>query len=353
MKKVLIALLALLASFGANAQEFVWDVDFGTIFDNREGQSKLTAAKTFFLTQLSPEIGLSMLNGEHTVMVGATWTQPIGSEWDGYRISPTAYYMYHKNGLSGFLGMFPRERLYKKLPDYIWNDSVYYVQHNIRGAGIVNVGRHGWFQAIVDWRGMQNKKQREAFNIIAMGEWQKSPHSLLSFGGVAMMNHLAKTEDGPDDEYVVDNLLYNPYVALDFHNYLPKVDSLSVRVGALGSMTRDRSFGNKWRMPVGLWLEANFRWRWLGARQEFYAGGKLFPFYSTYGALLDQGEPYYASKCYSRTELQGWILDKSFVSLRASLDFNVAGGDLMFYQRIILNVKLDGSLFKKKADKPK
>ncbi|MCH5247847.1 MAG: hypothetical protein J1E99_06780 [Muribaculaceae bacterium] len=326
------------------SQEFLWDVDFRTIFDNREGNYQYSSDKTFFLTQLSPEIGLSLHDGEHSVLGGMSWTQPIGSEWDGYKISPTVYYRFHRGGLSGFLGMFPRRNLYRKVPDYIWNDSTYYVQHNIRGAGIVNVGCHGFFQAILDWRGMQSDTRREAFNVIAMGEWYKSPQSPVFLGGTAMMNHLAKTSAPDESEGVVDNFLINPYAGINFTNLNVATDSLSLRVGLLGSATRDRASEKKWKVPFGFWMDMAFKWRWIGFREEIYAGKALFPFYSTYGALLDQGEPYYASDFYSRTELIGYILDNSFVKLKASLDFNYAGKDLLFYQRLILNIYFDGSL---------
>lgn len=348
-KLLVFVILFLHGGIFANSQEVVWDVDFKTIFDNREGTSEVSAAKTFFLTQLSPNIGLSMNEGEHTVMAGVVWTQPIGSEWDGYRISPTVYYKYSKEGLKGLLGMFPRDNLHKPLPDYIWNDSVYYVQRNIRGAALVSTGRHGFFQAVLDWRGMQTRKQREAFNIIAMGEWKKNNDAPISIGGLAMVNHLARRDNASDDEGVVDNIIYNPYVGIDLHKWLPSADSLRINAGILGSITRDRIGDDKWKTPAGLWVEGSFRWKWLGLREELYIGGRLFPYYHKYGALLDQGEPYFSSKVYSRTEVQGYILDKTFVKLKASLDFHVTSTDFIFYQRLILNIFFSGSFTKRKS----
>lgn len=340
---------SLLLGVPASGEEFLWDINFKTIFDNREGESKVADAKTFFLTQLSPQIGISLAGGEHTVMGGIVWTQPIGCEWDGYRLSPTVYYRYSKNGLKGFLGMFPRESLFRDVPDFIWNDSTYYVQRNIRGAAIVNSGEKGFIQALLDWRGMQNKKQREAFNIIAMGEWRRNSASLWSLGGLLMVNHLALREDPPPGEGVVDNIVYNPYVAFDLHRLANKMDSLRISIGALGTLTRDREGENKWKTPLGLWIDASFRWKWLGVREELYIGGKLFPYYQKFGATLYQGEPYFSSDFYSRTELQGYIIDKKFVTLKASLDFHATSTDFIFYQRLILKINFDGSFNKRKT----
>ena len=346
----LLLLCSLLLVPGAmTGQCFLWGVGFGTIFDNREGNTPFATSKTFFLTQLSPEIGVSTDNGEHSVLGGVVWTQPIGCEWEGHRISPTLYYMYTGNSLKGFLGMFPRERLFRKVPDYIWNDSSYYVQKNIRGAGIEYINEKGFFQAILDWRGMQTENQREAFNIIAMGEWWSERHVPLIAGATAMMNHLACRKEPHDDEGVVDNFLFNPYVGLNIKKWASTIDSLEIRAGVLGSMTRDRILESRWKIPVGFWFLTDFRWKWLGIKEELYVGGKFFPYYSVYGSLLDQGEPYYASSFYSRTELQWHIMNKSFIKLTASLDFNFAGSDLLFYQRLILNINFDGSFQKKKS----
>lgn len=348
--KIIFIVLFLLSTQYATPQEGLWNVDFATIFDNREGESKVAESKTFFLTQLAPEIGIGMEGTRHSVMGGVVWTQPIGSEWDGYRLSPTLYYKYVNRGMSGMLGMFPRTLLHSKVPDYIWNDSTYYVQRNIRGAAFVNIGVHGYFQALLDWRGMQNKSQREAFAIIAMGEWIASTACPIGFGGVAMMNHLARRTDAPDNEGVVDNMLYNPYFTIDFASILSALKTFKINTGILGSITRDRKGENKWKTPVGFWFDTQLRWKWLELDQQIYAGGALFPYYEEFGTTLFEGEPYFSSDFYSRTDLKAYILDKSFVKLMAALDFHVTSSDFIFYQRLILNVRFDGS-FKKNSKK--
>ena len=316
-----------------------WSIDFKTIFDNREGDATYTDAKTFFMTQLAPEIGLSIDGGRHTVMGGAVWTQPIGCEWDGHRISPTLYYRYCRNGVEGWLGMFGRQQLLRRLPDYIWNDSCYYVQRNIRGAGIAIRGNHGFVQGVLDWRGMQTEKQREAFNIIVDGEWRRSSGSLFIAGGTAMMNHLAKRKNPPENEQVVDNFLANPYIGVDLTHKAIWADTLTLKVGILGSMTRDRGLDHKWVTHAGAWIEGAIGWKRLSLREEIYKGRALFPYYAIYGATLDQGEPYYASPWYSRTDVSYSFIRSRHVSLEASLNFHAAKDNFNFYQRLILQVK--------------
>lgn len=323
------------------AQKLEWSVDFSTIFDNREGDNKMTDTRTFFQTQLAPEIGISLLDGRHRLMGGIVWTQPIGCEWDGHRLSPTLYYRYTgPKGWDMALGMFPRSLLHTPMPDYIWNDSTYYTQHNIRGAMASYTGRNGYFEAIVDWRAMQSATQREAFNIITRGEYQR-PQSKFIAGGLVMMNHFALTKPANPDDHIVDNFIVNPYIGLDLTRSTG-LDSLTFRLGALTSITRNRAY-EKWKIPTGARLQVDLAWKWFRWHNVSYIGGRLFPYYHEFGALLDQGEPYYQSKWYNRTTLQGIIFDNRYVNLRASLDFNLAENNFTFYQRIILRVYFDSS----------
>ena len=153
------------------------------------------------------------------------------------------------------------------------------------------------------------------------------------------MNHLARSKPAFEYEHVVDNFIVNPYIGFDFTEKV-KLDSLDVRVGALGSLTRNRGDG-VWKTPVGLWLDVTLEWKMLGWHNTTYVGGKMFPYYSEFGSVLDQGEPYYRSDWYNRTSLYGYLIRDKWINLQASLDFNVAKDNFTFYQRLILRVYID------------
>lgn len=344
MKKVryiMAILFALSITSGLYSQrpDLYWGIDMSAVFDNREGDTEYVSAKTFFQTQLSPEIGVSLNDGRHLVAGGVVWTQPIGCEWVGHRISPTLYYRYQNKGLKFAIGMFGKDQLYAKMPNFIWNDSVNYAQRNVRGALIGYKNENGYFQAILDWRGMQTKTQREAFNIIASGERFYSGGKFL-WGGLAMMNHLALDGSVHPDQHVVDNFLYNPYIGINMAKIVASpLDTCSLKVGALGGLTRDRG-DMQWIAPIGVWADFDIMWKFLELQNTFYAGGKLFPYYGHYGVTLDQGEPYYAASLYNRTSVSVWFLRRNFISLKASLDFNVAPSHFNFYQRVILQFSI-------------
>lgn len=350
IRYALLLSLSLAAVAPVFAQSLHWAVDFNTIFDNREGSDRYTESKTFFQTKLAPEVGLSMDGGKHLIAGGLSWTQPIGNGWKGYQIQPTVYYQFRTAKVRFNFGMFPKEHLYRSLPNYIWNDSIQYNQSNIRGLQVSYQRAQGFFEAIVDWRGMQTREQREAFNIIARGEWQPRCKPFM-LGGLVMMNHLAKRYDPPEDERICDNFMTHLYVGVNL-SHLTVMDSLTVRAGWLVDLTRNRT-DDRWRAPSGFLLDVATEWRFLGLTNTFYIGKSLYPYYSTFRWTLNQGEAYYQSPWFDRLSIYGYIFRRPFMNLSASLDFNFAKENFSFYQRILLRVYLDEDIWHRRKELPK
>lgn len=341
--RILAAVMAVVfAASTADALEPTWHIDFDAVFDNREGDATFSPSKTYFFTSLAPEAGLRFSPSDR-IAGGAVWVQPIGCEWEGHRISPTLYYR-HAGSQSGSpwsfsIGMFPRRQMTEELPGFLWNDSLTYTQRNIRGVLLQYRRERGFAEAYVDWRGMQTRKQREAFNIVFYGRWHPRAGNPFFVGGHAMMNHLARQENGPVDQYVVDNFVVNPYIGVDLSGRTA-LDSLFVRTGPLLSVERDRSRGNAWEAPVGVWLEATAEWKWLGLKNSLYFGQRQFRSYDSFSTLLYQGEPYYQAKFYDRAQVYAHVYRNQYVDLLASLDFNFARSTFNFYQRLMVRVTL-------------
>lgn len=334
---ILLSIFAIFSPLLATAQELTWSVDFETVFDNREGDNSNTDTKTYFFTNLAPEIGVRFTPTDR-ISGGVVWNQPIGNEWDGYRISPTLYYRHTGKRWSASLGMFPRTQLRQELPGFLWSDSLTYFQRNIRGALVQYHSRDAFIDFYLDWRQMQTETKREAFNIVFHGEWRPGSRSFLA-GGHVMMNHYALTKNSPENEHIVDNFLVNPYVGLDLKR-ATGLDSLVVKAGALITVERNRAYDN-WTAPAGGWLEILGEWKWLGLKNSLYAGGRLFPSYDELGSALYQGEPYYRNKFYNRTDVYARIIRNKWIDFQASLNFNVTPGSFIFYQRLTLRVYLD------------
>lgn len=331
------------ATVGARAEkpQFTWDIDFESVFDNREGDNRYTDTKTFFFTRLAPEVGLRFTPSDR-IAGGAVWYQPLDNDCAGYKIAPTLYYRHDGGERSPWrfsMGMFPRTQLREQLPAFLWSDSLTYTQRNIRGALMQYVRDRGFLDAYIDWRGMQSKTRREAFNIVVHGRWHPRAGNPLFVGGHAMMNHFALRQNSPSDEHITDNFVVNPYVGVNLSRRTA-CDSLMVRVGPLLTVERNRADDDGWQTPLGAWVEAFVTWRWLGVKNMFYYGGRQFRNYEPFGAELYQGEPFFQSKFYNRTDIYGRIYRNRWVDLQASLDFHFADGSFIFYQRLMVRVTL-------------
>lgn len=333
---VALGVVACASNMPAMGQKLTWSVDFESMFDNREGDSDITETKTYIFTNLAPEIGLKFTDTDR-IAGGVVWNQPIGNEWEGHKISPTLYYRHEGKRWSASMGMFPRKQLRRELPNFLWNDSLVYFQRNIRGVLVQYSSPEAFVDFYLDWRQLQTSNKREAFNIVFHGEWQPQQRAFF-VGGHAMMNHFALVKNAPENQHIVDNFVVNPYVGLDLGK-ATGLDSLMVRAGALLTIERNRAYAD-WKIPGGAWVEFVGQWKWLGVKNSLYAGGKLFPSYAEHGSLLYQGEPFYQTGFYNRTDVYASIIRNKWVDLQASLDFNVTKDSFIFYQRLMLRVYL-------------
>lgn len=316
--------------------ELIWDIDFSSAFDNREGDATYVRDMTWFFVNLAPEVGLQFSKHDR-IAGGVVYNQPIGREWDGARFSPTFYYRHTSRRWDLSMGMFPRKQLQQQLPGFLWCDSLNYFQKNIRGVLVQYHDRHWIADLYLDWRQMQTETKREAFNIVAHASWRDTRSPMLA-GAHVMMNHYALTHNAPADQHIVDNFLINPYIGLDLSHRTP-LDSLNIRLGAVATIERNRARDN-WDTPVGVWLELTAEWRWLGLRNTLYAGGRLLPSWPEFGSRLYPGEPFYQARFYDRLDIYARILSTRYVNLEADLNFNFATGSFIFYQRLLLDVNI-------------
>lgn len=341
----LILLMTVFISLPSEAIKFVWDVDFSTLFDNREGSHSHLRDRTFLMSSLSTAVGIQFSDYDR-IMAGAVWVQPLTDSFKEGRITPTIYYRRKKKEWGFAMGIFPRTLLTHAMPEFLWSDSCSYYSRNIKGMLIDYTGRHGYAEVYLDWRGLQSRTEREAFNIVGRVEAQPGGKIFIA-GAHLMMNHYARTMDAPDEQSIVDNFLINPYVGVNLSNKTP-LDSLTVRAGMLMTVERDRGEGD-WKLPAGGWMEIIAEWKWLGLRNSFYRGGELFQLYHKYRASLYQGEAFYSGNFYNRLNIYARIIRTRYVSLTADLGFHFSSRGFMFNQRAIVTVNLPTQTVKGKG----
>ena len=341
MRNWLIAILALfLAASSLPAQEVVWSVDATVMLNNREGGDGYTPDQTFMFTRLAPEVGLSMNDGEHLLKAGISWFQPMIDDMQGYKVQPTLYYQYNRpDGWHVTTGLFPRSFLVQRMPSYLWSDSLDYCQPNMHGVLVQLTKPSGYAEMAVDWRQLQTDHMREAFTIMLNTDWHiAGPFSL---GGHAQYSHLAKSRLDAGDQHVNDDMVINPMAAVDF-SHRTVLDSLRFAAGAIIAMERDRGEDN-WHHPAGFVATATAQWRWLQLDETCYLGQGLMPLYPALGSQLNQGDPYYNNKTYSRTDLTVHVVRNSFVDLSSSLVFHATDKTTGFWQQISCRFYLSGS----------
>lgn len=328
--------------------KFAYDADFLFYFDNREfNRTQYQRDFTHFGVRIAPEIGVAITesNGmSHRIMAGVAYNQPIGTDYARAQFRPTAYYRLQGKGFDVNLGFVPYTHLIETMPTYLWYDSLAYQCANIQGALLQYRSSKGFVSLLADWRGMYGKDTREAFRVVINGRYQ---YKWFNVGAMAALNHLANSQG--EHQGVCDDYLVNPYLGLDFSSYTP-LDSLALRAGYIFGIQRDRNIDFN-ALTHGACVELMVKWKYVGLKNTLYVGNNLFPLYSQYGSLLNQGDPWYRASVYNRTDVFVYIYNNRFVNVHGAFTIDVTEeGTFNCQQQIIAQFNL-GRVFDKKAAK--
>ena len=346
---MLITEAVFLCAYSQTKVSFAYDTDFLLYFDNREydgtpGQR----SQTIFGVRLAPEIGVKIADSTeavHKLMAGVSYNQPFGASWGKITVKPTIYYRIETKGFDINLGFVPYKYLKETLPEYILSDTISYYNSNLQGALFQYESKYGFTSLMADWRGMYSYETREAFRVIATGQYK---YKGLQIGGYAMLNHLANSEQ---EFGVYDDIMLNPYVGFNIAEYIQPIDSFNIRIGYIGGFQRERSTETSY-FTHAVNAELFFRWRFLGLKQSVYYGNSLYPLYEKQKTTLNMGDPWYNSKLYSRTDLFVYLYNNRFVNCYFSLNLHVnETGKINFQQQLIAQFNL-ANVFNKK-DSPK
>ena len=358
MKKVLKTLLLSILYVSAWAAEppadsarhvplkprFLYNVDAAIWFDNREYHEPWQTPQTFFSIRLSPSVGVGVTDnagGEHRVMAGVHYTQPMGGNWKEVTFHPIAFYQYKYRGLTLNMGEIPYTYFIRQLPDFMRYDSIVYAQPNIQGALFQYQSKHGFVEAMCDWRALRRVDQREQFRVTIDGEYSYQGFFRYFIGGIAQMNHKANYSIPTTHEGVGDDIIVSPNIGIDFSSPTP-LCTLSLRASYIYAYQFQRKFQVMCHVHSFM-LEFMMNWKWIGAKNTFYYGDNLMPFYYRYHADMNQGDPFYQSPIYNRTDFYFYLIRKSFINCYFSwnLHWEPIGG-LQHQQQLIAVFSLDG-----------
>jgi len=350
MRKLLVIIaLAFVASLPLAAQQVEWSLDANFMLNNREGGNDEAIDQTFFFTRLAPEVGVSFLDGEHLLKGGVSWYQPMFDNLSEYKIVPTIYYRFRhpSNGFSMALGWVPRTMMVRKMPTYLWSDSLNYTNPNIRGGIAQLVKPNGFAEIFIDWRQIRTDNKREAFMAALNTEWRVA--GPLHAGGHIQYSHLAKSYANNEGQAVNDDVNINPMLALDF-SHRTALDSLRIAAGAIYQLEHDRN-ETSWRQAAGFVLSGVARWRWLEVEETLYAGKELYPLYPRFNSRLVLGDPYYRAKVYSRTDINAHIAQNRFMDLSIGVSLHANSSCFGFWQQLSCRFYIDNLLWRNRHDK--
>lgn len=298
---------------------FTYDVDFEMNFDNREfDKSRFSKAMTIFGARLTPSVGLELpqpeLGMNHKLMVGIDVMKDFGASPISKALSPdessveltnkalfreiTLYYMLDKKTRDGsfemYAGIFPRNASEGGYSDVFFSDSLKFYDNNLEGLLLKFRRPKSYWEVGCDWMGKPGYARKEKFMIFSAGESRITP--FLEVGYAAYMYHFAGSQKARG---VVDNILLNPYVKLDFARSMD-MQEFSLRLGYLQAMQHDRVFVGHYVFPCGGEFDLNMR-KWnVGIQNKLFYGTDMMPYYNStdaggdkYGSRLYLGDPFY------------------------------------------------------------
>lgn len=330
----------------AVSQHFVYDLDAQIFFDNREYHNPLDSSQTILGTRLSPEIGVSFrdsLRGEHRLMGGVQYIQPMNGSFHDAVLMPTIYYHYKTPHFNFLFGSFPVKYMRKALPGVLLDDSLSYFSPNLRGALMRYAGKLGYIEAACDWYSMKTQEHPyEAFRLMLNGELQ---YRWLYAGAYLTSGHYTQPMPNHSKIRVCDNLVINPYVGVNLSSITP-LDTLQLQCGYLYTMSRDRY---QYDVMTGYGVMLDFqaaktfcKRHAVGLKNTFFYSDNFMPMYYRFGVNLYRGHPFYRAKWYNRTELSADIVKFDFVDLRFSWVFHyVLGWKVGHQQMVTLDFHLD------------
>ena len=342
---VLVAAVTLSAQEKTEAQEkneiaFAYDVDFNTLFDNREfAKSKYTPSMTIFGARLTPQVGVAVneKNGaQHRLMVGIDVMKDFGSGKNNNLFQELSMFYnlrkkISKTDMEIYAGIFPRTTMEGAWSQAFFSDSLAFYDNNLEGLLLKFRRPKAYYEVGCDWMGQFGQTRREKFMIFASGEGQV--HPLISVGGSVYMLHYANSMQAKG---LVDNILANPYVRFDL-TQMTNLQRLSLRLGWLQAMQRDRKYVGDFVFPGGAEFDQEVRNWNFGVHNKMFYGVDMMPYYSTvdnagikYGNNVYFGDPFYrihedgssAPGFYDRLEVYYEPQIGDFIKLKVSALFH-------------------------------
>jgi len=328
-----------LLAFAVPAFSIDYRVSLDGILDNTEYGApppSPLADRTFFLARTEGEVGVR-LDGDHAVRGGLSFTQEFGAPEASDNLHLLLYYHYEDKKTRFRFGAFPRAGA-PETPEWFFGGEAAYGRPFVHGAAVEierwDVTAGAW----VDWTGRRSKTVNEAF---LFGYGLKYARSQFFARHDFIMYHLAHTDPPAPDSHVRDNGGASAEVGAAFGR-AAYFDTLSISIGAIGSLDRDRGDG-LWNMPVGGFVSGFAGSGFLALRGLYYAGEAQ--------RLMWGGDFYNFSDIgsFGRLDLIARFDKKENVRAELFQSFHFYDGKVGYSQHFLLHAELSSKTKKKKG----
>ena len=332
-----IVLLCLFLPFNSWSQQIGWQAGLYSFFDNTEfGHSMVQIPQTMAGVRFSPGLSLSF-DSVHTIVAGINMLHEYGSNRVIDYLSPTAYYMFRKNGIRFLAGAFPRDLALEKYPRIFFRDSATYYRPHINGILLDyssdNICANLW----LDWTSRQSYQKREAFFVGFSGKYK---HGIFYVQNFSYMFHFAGFMDPKIDEALHDNLLQFTSIGADLSE-MTILDRLEINAGYVTGFDRARSDNTGWLIHNGFLSEIYAEYKRFGLFNTFYAGeGQMF-YYGDHDNELYWGDPFYRTNTYNRSDLYFDFLRNNIVNARLMFSFHFTEKNIYNEQALKVSVNLN------------
>lgn len=169
-----------------------------------------------------------------------------------------------------YAGVVPRSRMIGEYSGAFFSDSVKYYDPNLTGLLLQYMGGRGYVEFGCDWNSMFSKTTREKFLLFSAGRLGLGARQMFFVGYNLTMYHHAgwDSSEEPDPtvgDGVVDNVLVEPFVGVDFTRIVPCMQELSLRAGWINGFQNDRQVCGRlcdagWRADRSTRAEMEFRY---------------------------------------------------------------------------------------------
>ena len=298
------------SAVGEKRISFAYDVNFNTLFDNREfaySKDAYLKSMTLFGSRLAPAVGIDIDRGRdisHSLMVGLDLFKqfgrsPIASDIAGEDVPETArrqntwdifeeITLYYKlqarvgRDKETFLelnaGVFPHRFVKGEFSEVFRSDSLAFFDNNIEGILFSVTHPKVQFELGCDWLGQKGDYRRERFIVFGYLDVPIVKWSDFKLSGY--MYHYAGSGQVRG---VVDNVLFNPRFTFKFEELLP-LQKFQLTLGSHIGLQRDRMVTSKMTVPVLGNVDLELRNWNVGIINSFSFGQNMMPMYDNYDA---------------------------------------------------------------------